>query len=200
VKEKNDIPLQPLRAHVERHLGPLSEVPKMPLLKEYALSTLSGESASFEAILQHLSAIQRYADGLGEEYVSVVTADLNNILDGMAREALSESIGVFPELQVQLSVAGSPTPTGPGQNGPQPGSRTRFGGKPLWIQSNETPMCNTCQSPMTFVAQIDSIANDRTDLGRFLRERNSFMFADVGMIYVFWCSGCLETRAVFQCH
>jgi hypothetical protein len=51
---------------------------------------------------------------------------------------------------------------------------------------------------MTFVAQIDSIANQDTDLGRLLQAKRSFTFADGGMIYVFWCPGCGETASVLQ--
>ena len=52
---------------------------------------------------------------------------------------------------------------------------------------------------MTFVAQIDSVANQNTDLGRFLASKASFNFGDAGMIYLFWCSGCNSTQSVLQC-
>ena len=40
------------------------------------------------------------------------------------------------------------------------GLRTKLGGKPDWIQGDETPDCDSCGEPMYFVAQIDSIEHD----------------------------------------
>jgi hypothetical protein len=192
------IPLQPLRERVKRQLGPLTEPPQMALLRDYALSTLAGESASFDTIQQHLSAIQRRPDELGDEFVGVIAADLNTILEGLARQALSEGAPAYPELQVKLNLAKAPGGKPASNSKPAPGSRTRLGGRPLWIGADATPICKSCKGLMTFVAQIDSIANQDTDLGRFLQAKSSFMFADAGMIYVFWCPGCCETASVLQ--
>jgi uncharacterized protein YwqG len=82
------------------------------------------------------------------------------------------------------------------------GMRSKLGGNPDWEQSDETPQCNSCKNNMTFVAQIDSIAQDeehnpnRIDS---IHGEQDYMFGDVGMIYVFFCFDCLETKSVFQC-
>jgi len=75
-----------------------------------------------------------------------------------------------------------------------PGQATKLGGNPNWIQHDETPQCPSCGWPMVFVAQIDSIDyNEATWVGD-----QSYMFGNVGMIYVFFCFGCSETRSIFQ--
>jgi len=37
------------------------------------------------------------------------------------------------------------------------GIATKLGGKPIWIQGDETPRCPYCKKQMPFVAQIDSV-------------------------------------------
>ncbi len=74
------------------------------------------------------------------------------------------------------------------------------GGKPDWIQGEEKPICKHCEQPMTFMGQIDSIGAAETPLGRSLGEANAFVFADYGMICMFWRRGCNDTRAVLQCY
>jgi uncharacterized protein YwqG len=64
------------------------------------------------------------------------------------------------------------------------GHRHQIGGKPTFIQSPEIPRCS-CEKAMTFYAQLDSI-NDE------------FVLADCGMIYVFVCFGCFETKSILQ--
>lgn len=156
---------------------------------------LAAESADFDTIQELLEAIVKRADELDDSYAFAAAQDLTSKLDRLARAALSEGVPVFPELRVGLSL-----PLGQPLGGePEPGSRTRFGGSPQWIQSDATPVCRSCQKTMTFVGQIDSIANEGSEVGRFLSERSSFMFADVGMIYVFWCSRCNGTESVLQC-
>lgn len=65
------------------------------------------------------------------------------------------------------------------------GYRHRLGGQPNFIQGEEWPNCKQCQKRMTFYAQLDSIG-DQYDL------------ADCGMIYVFVCFGCFETKSMLQ--
>jgi hypothetical protein len=84
------------------------------------------------------------------------------------------------------------------------GHRSFLGGDPDWIQPNDdTPSCPGCNTPMTFVGQIDSINHDaqdnphRTDC---LSDEPKFMFGDVGLIYVFFCFDCLESASVLQCY
>lgn len=76
----------------------------------------------------------------------------------------------------------------------QAGQRTKLGGNPEWIQRPDTPKCPACRRNMTFVAQIDSIDQDRSAY----QGRNEYMFADVGMIYVFYCFNCIRTKNVVQ--
>ncbi|MFH0982854.1 MAG: hypothetical protein V2A79_15130 [Planctomycetota bacterium] len=94
---------------------------------------------------------------------------------------------------------------GPGEAAVDPdasGLRSKLGGKPDWIQVEDWPDCPSCRERTTFVAQLDSIEHDsdsnphRIDC---LSGKQDFMFGDVGLIYVFLCFQCLETRSVVQC-
>ena len=82
------------------------------------------------------------------------------------------------------------------------GLRSKLGGLPDWEQGDETPACPSCFKPMIFVAQIDSIEHDephnphRVDC---LSPDQDYMFGDVGMLYVFVCFECLETKSLLQC-
>lgn len=87
--------------------------------------------------------------------------------------------------------------------GEQPlGLGSKLGGQPDWIQTDETPTCPHCSERMTFVAQIDSINHDephnphRVDC---LSKEPKYMFGDVGLIYVFFCFECCESKSMFQC-
>ena len=64
------------------------------------------------------------------------------------------------------------------------GKRSKFGGKPDWIQGDDTPKCS-CGENMTFYGQLDSIGD-------------SVCLADCGMIYIFVCFGCYHTKSVLQ--
>jgi hypothetical protein len=64
------------------------------------------------------------------------------------------------------------------------GKRHRLGGRPDFILSPNTPKCS-CGKEMTFYAQIDSI-NDE------------FVLADCGIVFVFVCFDCFETKSVLQ--
>jgi len=65
------------------------------------------------------------------------------------------------------------------------GRNHKLGGKPDWIQDDETPKCRGCKKSMTFYGQLDCIGDD-VSLG------------DCGMIYVFVCMECLNTQSVLQ--
>lgn len=64
------------------------------------------------------------------------------------------------------------------------GLRHRIGGEPDWIQDPNVPNCS-CGKPMDFYAQLDSLGD-------------AYVLGDCGMIYVFVCSDCLETKSVLQ--
>ena len=64
------------------------------------------------------------------------------------------------------------------------GQRHRIGGEPSWIQDAQVPSCS-CGQPMSFYGQLDSLGD-------------SHCIGDCGMIYVFLCWDCLETKSVLQ--
>jgi hypothetical protein len=64
------------------------------------------------------------------------------------------------------------------------GTRHKLGGKPDWLNGSDVPRCS-CGKEMTFYGQLDSI-NDE------------FVLADCGMIYVFVCFDCFETKSILQ--
>jgi uncharacterized protein YwqG len=82
------------------------------------------------------------------------------------------------------------------------GSRSKLGGDPDWEQGDEWPDCSDCGTRMTFIAQLDSIEHDedgnphRMDA---IHGDQHFMFGDVGMLYIFLCENCNESRSVMQC-
>ena len=80
------------------------------------------------------------------------------------------------------------------------GIRSKLGGEPDWDQGDETPECPGCFIPMRFIAQIDSIEhNESHNPHKQDYSEQEYMFGDVGMIYVFFCYDCLQTKSVFQC-
>ena len=66
------------------------------------------------------------------------------------------------------------------------GTRHQLGGKPEFIQEEEWPICS-CGNKMTFYGQLDSIGDE-------------FDLADCGIIYVFVCFNCFQTKSVLQGH
>jgi hypothetical protein len=101
----------------------------------------------------------------------------------------------LPEYEIRLTRV----PEGLGKTAlPWPynlGLRSKLGGKPDWIQGEETPFCKGCREPMSFIAQIDSIDAVSSNL-----VEQHFMIGDCGMIYVFHCFECMESGAVSQCY
>jgi hypothetical protein len=65
------------------------------------------------------------------------------------------------------------------------GRRHKLGGAPDWLQAPDIPSCPDCRKAMTFYGQLDSVGDEIT-------------LADVGMIYVFVCFDCFETKSVLQ--
>ena len=64
------------------------------------------------------------------------------------------------------------------------GSRSKLGGAPDWLQDPQVPNCS-CGQTMSFYGQLDSIGD-------------AVCLADCGMIYVFVCFDCFQTKAVLQ--
>jgi hypothetical protein len=88
---------------------------------------------------------------------------------------------------------------------PSHGRRTKLGGEPTWIHGDDTPICPSCDNEMTFVGQIDSFDHvERPASVESKAERGDatevYMFGDVGIIYVFFCFDCNETKSIFQCY
>ena len=110
---------------------------------------------------------------------------------------------VLPELRVILQRV-SPGESAVSHDYPEcVGLGTKLGGEPDWIQSPNVPTCSGCCAPMTFVAQIDSAEhqNELNPLSKDpIHEEQDYMFGDAGMIYVFFCFDCGETKSVFQCY
>ena len=82
------------------------------------------------------------------------------------------------------------------------GLRSKLGGKPDWEQYDETPSCPSCKSEMVFIGQIDSIEHDEEhNIHRIdcLSDNQEYILGDVGLIYIFLCFECLETKSIVQC-
>lgn len=65
------------------------------------------------------------------------------------------------------------------------GTRHKLGGKPDFLQAEDWPSC--CGKEMTFYGQLDSIG-DNYDL------------ADCGMICVFVCFDCFNTKSILHAY
>jgi hypothetical protein len=166
-------------------------------LKKSTASILGAEKTDFETFHDLLSQIDQAADKLDDMYIYAAAQDVIPKLDSFARKSLSKDVPVFPEVMVSLQL---PSPDAASSVPTEPGHRTKLGGEPQWVQTDETPICKSCQKAMTFIEQIDSIAAQKNDLGKALSDKKSFMFADVGMIYVFLCLKCYDAKAVVQTH
>jgi hypothetical protein len=101
---------------------------------------------------------------------------------------------VLPELKVTLT-----------RRKPKEKLKTSFetwlGGFPNFQQHPEFPRCESCEIKMTFVGQIGSVEhlNSSNPLGKDpVTEKQDYMFADVGTIYVFFCFDCLEAKSILQ--
>lgn len=57
-------------------------------------------------------------------------------------------------------------------------------GEPTWIQGDNTPVCS-CGEKMIFYGQLDSVGD-------------KICIADCGLICVFMCFDCVETKSVIQ--
>lgn len=68
---------------------------------------------------------------------------------------------------------------------PEIGTRHQLGGNPTFIQKECWPVCKSCGKRMTFYAQLDLIGDD-------------ISLADCGIVYVFVCFSCFETKSFIQ--
>lgn len=70
--------------------------------------------------------------------------------------------------------------------GKKAGPKSKIGGTPSWIQSEEKPTCPKCGKEMAFVLQLASDAR--------------ISFCDMGMLYAFACPECRVTASLIQSH
>ncbi len=91
----------------------------------------------------------------------------------------------FPEIRIELKPTNEEAARVIGfKLNDEAGLDSKFGGEPDWIQEDEWPECG-CGEQMSFYAQLDSVGDD-------------MCLADCGIVYVFVCLECLETKSVFQ--
>jgi hypothetical protein len=70
--------------------------------------------------------------------------------------------------------------------GKKAGQKTKLGGKPTWIQSDGTPDCPKCDTPMAFAAQL---ASDK-----------HIAYSDMGFLYAFLCPECKILATLIHSH
>jgi hypothetical protein len=122
-----------------------------------------------------------------------------------AVESLQARIPAPPLREIRVELVELPAGEKAVDEDTEHGARTKLGGEPTWIHNDEMPICPFCDNKMIFVAQIDSLDQLRTaGFARYRangdEETASYMFGDVGLIYVFFCFECNETNSIFQCY
>ena len=70
--------------------------------------------------------------------------------------------------------------------GKKAGRKSKLGGSPAWIQSDDTPECPRCRKPMLFALQLASDSR--------------ISYCDIGMLYAFVCPECQATASLIQSH
>jgi hypothetical protein len=97
------------------------------------------------------------------------------------RAAVTDGSGHSHDDLPEKRVALVPVPVGK-----RAGRKSKLGGKPTWIQNEETPECPKCRKPMVFVLQLASDSR--------------ITFCDMGMLYAFACPECRITASRIQSH
>lgn len=97
-------------------------------------------------------------------------------------QAAADTFDDFPEALPERPVRAEAS--GPARRESKRGHR--LGGRPDWLQSDETPDCPGCDEPMAFLAQLE------TD------DRLGVQFGDDGRLYGFVCPRCVMVAAVMQ--
>ena len=94
---------------------------------------------------------------------------------------------ILPEYKLELIPLNSDAEQKRGfpMSEPEIGNRSKVGGKPTFLQVEEYPVCQNCGLKMAFYAQLDAIGD-------------GFDIADCGLIYVFICFDCYETKSFVQ--
>jgi len=80
---------------------------------------------------------------------------------------------------------------------------TKIGGVPLWVQTNETPLCPQCNRPMQFVAQFAAELDGRLPAGPAKWDDEKYKFFDFGggdgTGYLFICENECQAAFSWQC-
>lgn len=65
----------------------------------------------------------------------------------------------------------------------------QLGGRPNWLQGDETPACSACTRPMNLVAQFEEGPDDSTAMN----------FGGGGTAFAFACGPCTRAAFMWQC-
>lgn len=65
----------------------------------------------------------------------------------------------------------------------------QLGGRPEWLQDDETPTCPTCTRPMDLVAQLEEGPDHATAMN----------FGGCGTAFAFACAPCAQAAFLWQC-
>ena len=83
----------------------------------------------------------------------------------------------------------------------QSGLASKLGGKPNWLQGDETPVCPHCNDKMSFIGQLDSIEHEAKANPHSidaLSGKQQYMFGDAGILFTFLCFECSEPKTILQ--
>jgi hypothetical protein len=156
------------------------------------------------------SVVERADDGSSKEWYwteefTVAIDPLRQLELSAARSPTPETAPVFvtmTEILREYRMAVERVPAGERAVNPRAlGRRSKLGGVPDLEHDAAAPTCPECQEPMTFVAQLDSIEHDdrkNPHAMNALGDEQQYLFADVGMVYVFVCLSCNEAAAFVQ--
>ncbi|WP_310727932.1 DUF1963 domain-containing protein [Streptomyces sp. N2A] len=72
---------------------------------------------------------------------------------------------------------------------PQSSVLGQLGGRPAWIQADETPSCPSCARTMPFIVQLEEGPDHRTAMN----------FGGAGSAYAFACEWCGRASFLWQC-
>ncbi len=101
----------------------------------------------------------------------------------LGRNLLAIAGGALPE-PGDSDLAEKPLQLVPVPSGKKAGRKSKLGGKPNWLQSDEAPDCPECHAPMAFVLQLASDAR--------------ISYGDLGMLYAFICPECRKLAVLAQ--
>lgn len=126
-------------------------------------------------------------------YMEHIIGD-NTMIDEITKVILDDIDGVITEAKVETIPEVMLVPKGIGLNSNKT-ANCKLGGKPNWIQSDNTPKCKKCKAVMTFIGQLASVGCK----GTVNKNIDSYIFGDCGCYYVFSCFECdNDHQVIFQ--